>query len=81
MIVNRATGWVLVGTTQSPSIYAAARDQVQSGHLWAIDDAGDGIGIFNTTTLGVLDHYAGDRIEAKPYRNSDWADNPLRCWI
>ena len=36
MIVNRATGWVLVGTTQSPSIYAAARDQVQSGHLWAM---------------------------------------------
>lgn len=78
-IINRATGQVVVGKDLPPTVGAVdAGKQGQYG-LWALELAGDGVGIVNTTTIGALDHFAGGlTIEATPHNGTS---DPYHQWL
>ncbi|KAL5530935.1 hypothetical protein ACEPAG_3811 [Sanghuangporus baumii] len=78
-IINRATNQVIMGKDLPPTV--AAVDDSQKGQygLWALELAGDGIGIINTTTIGALDHFGGGlTIEATP---NNGISNTYHQWL
>ncbi|OBZ65879.1 hypothetical protein A0H81_14194 [Grifola frondosa] len=78
-LVNRGTGWVVVGRKTSPTVTAANSSQGENGGLWARERAGQGMATVNTETVGAIDHYAGgSTIEAYP---NNGTDNPYHQWI
>ncbi|KAI0730523.1 hypothetical protein C8Q76DRAFT_854234 [Earliella scabrosa] len=78
LVVNRASGWVLLARSQSPTV-EAGKDKEDQGALWTVEVAGDGIAVVSTRTIGALDHYdGGTTIQAYP---NNGTTDPYHRWI